>query len=472
MRANFLPSCPPSLGALTLPPFRFPVEQTALASGKILTWTKGFSATNAIGHDVVKLLQDALDRKHIHVLVSALVNDTVGTMLSASYQHGPAIVGAIFGTGTNGAYLEQVAKLTKLGDAFIADQQKRIGPYMVVNTEWGALDNGRAVLPITLFDAKLDRESINPCVSLGVPFPSDAYPREGRGEGGGAGAGKEGACERRRPSRTRVIGALICDHPVRPDTHPFSPPTKRHSLPNFSSRSDPSLSNPKSHKQAFEKLISGMYLGEILRNMLVHFIDCDLLFGGWSTPTLNKHYAVDTSFLSFVEAAIDTPEPSSSSTTTTPSSAAAAPSSSSSPSSSSAPAPSAAKGRLSAANQAVKDLIVRDLGVAAEGISEADLELVKWAVQAVGGRAAQMSACAIACIVEHTADDEGADPEAILDVGIDGSCVLVFSALLGLLSFSPTPGFSSSPLPSHLLFYLSSSPFLPLSCVCLSVTPD
>jgi hexokinase len=139
-----------------------------------------------------------------------------------------------------------------------------------------------------------------------------------------------------------------------------------------------------------------MYLGEILRNMLIHFIDCDLLFSGWSTKTLNTHYAIDTSFLSFVEAAIDTPSSSSSSST-----------------------------GLSAANQAVKDLIVRDLAVDEAGISEADIELVKWAVQAVGGRAAQMSACAIACIVEHTADDEGADPEAILDVGIDGSCVLL-----------------------------------------------
>lgn len=260
-------------------------------------------------------------------------------MLSASYQHGPAIVGAIFGTGTNGAYLEQVSKITKLGDDFIKNQRERIGPYMVVNTEWGALDNGRAVLPITLFDAKLDRESINPCVF--------------------------------RLLALSARGAEL-------------------TLPLFVRGS---------HKQAFEKLISGMYLGEILRNMLIHFIDCDLLFSGWSTKTLNTHYAIDTSFLSFVEAAIDTP-------------------SSSSPSSG-----------LSAADQAVKDLIVRDLGVDAAGISEADIQLVKWGVQAVGGRAAQMSACAIACIVEHTADDKDADPEAILDVGIDGSYVDLSSPL-------------------------------------------
>lgn len=51
------------------------MEQTALGAGKILTWTKGFSAKNAVGNDVVQLLQDAFNRKHMHVKCVALVND-------------------------------------------------------------------------------------------------------------------------------------------------------------------------------------------------------------------------------------------------------------------------------------------------------------------------------------------------------------------------------------------------------------
>jgi hexokinase len=62
----------------------FPVEQSAIDAGKVLTWTKGFNAKGAIGNDVVKLLQDALDRKHIHVRVSALVND-VSLLLFSLY---------------------------------------------------------------------------------------------------------------------------------------------------------------------------------------------------------------------------------------------------------------------------------------------------------------------------------------------------------------------------------------------------
>lgn len=40
----------------------------------------GFAAKNAIGHDVVKLLQDAFNRKHLHVKCVALVNDVGAQM--------------------------------------------------------------------------------------------------------------------------------------------------------------------------------------------------------------------------------------------------------------------------------------------------------------------------------------------------------------------------------------------------------
>jgi len=49
-----------------------------------------------------------------------------------------------------------------------------------------------------------------------------------------------------------------------------------------------------------------MYLGEIVRHVLLALVDASpkpLLFGGRSTPTLNKHYGVDTSFMSATEEA-------------------------------------------------------------------------------------------------------------------------------------------------------------------------
>lgn len=94
--------------------FSFPVHQTALDKGTLLTWTKGFEAKNAKGKDVVKLLQDALDRRGVKVTCSALVNDTVGTMLSRAYAQGTAAMGVIFGTGTNAAYLERAENIKTL----------------------------------------------------------------------------------------------------------------------------------------------------------------------------------------------------------------------------------------------------------------------------------------------------------------------------------------------------------------------
>ena len=45
--------------------------------------------------------------------------------------------GAIFGTGTNGAWVEDVHKITKLGNSPAA----ALGGQMIVNTEWGAFNN-------------------------------------------------------------------------------------------------------------------------------------------------------------------------------------------------------------------------------------------------------------------------------------------------------------------------------------------
>ena len=46
-------------------------------------------------------------------------------------------LGGIFGTGTNGAYVERVENIKKLGDS----PARQKGGYMVVNTEWGAFNN-------------------------------------------------------------------------------------------------------------------------------------------------------------------------------------------------------------------------------------------------------------------------------------------------------------------------------------------
>ena len=121
--------------------FSFPVEQTSIASGTLLRWTKGFSAEGVIGKDVVKLLNDALAREGIdNVKVTALVNDTVGTLVAKAYEEPDCDIGVILGTGTNACY----------SDNDTVDNT-------IINTEWGNFNK----LKTNSYDAALDAESEN-----------------------------------------------------------------------------------------------------------------------------------------------------------------------------------------------------------------------------------------------------------------------------------------------------------------------
>jgi hypothetical protein len=89
--------------------FSFPCVQKGLASANLEKWTKGFSCSGVVGQDVVKLLQEAIDRrKDIKVKILALVNDTVGTLMAAAYNDQNTRIGLILGTGSNACYVEDL----------------------------------------------------------------------------------------------------------------------------------------------------------------------------------------------------------------------------------------------------------------------------------------------------------------------------------------------------------------------------
>ena len=53
--------------------------QKSLDVGILQTWTKSFKASGCVGHDVVKMLNEALHRRgDINVDVVAIMNDTTG----------------------------------------------------------------------------------------------------------------------------------------------------------------------------------------------------------------------------------------------------------------------------------------------------------------------------------------------------------------------------------------------------------
>ena len=62
--------------------FSFACEQTALNRGKFLTPSKGWVLSDLIGEDVVEKLQKVIYRKQLKIKVTALINDTVGTLMA------------------------------------------------------------------------------------------------------------------------------------------------------------------------------------------------------------------------------------------------------------------------------------------------------------------------------------------------------------------------------------------------------
>ncbi|KAK2031072.1 hexokinase [Colletotrichum zoysiae] len=144
--------------------FSFTFDQHAIDKGTLLYWTKSFDIADAVGRDPCAMLQEALDEQRLPLLVTALANDTVGTLAARAYTspgRSSNVVGAIFGTGTNGAYMERISRIAKLHSAK-AFRDAGPGAVMALNTEWGGFDNKLEVLPTTKYDRELDRDSVNP----------------------------------------------------------------------------------------------------------------------------------------------------------------------------------------------------------------------------------------------------------------------------------------------------------------------
>lgn len=142
--------------------FSFPVNQTSINRGTLIRWTKGYDIKDAVGKDIVILIQAELDKRNLPVHIAALVNDTVGTLMSRAYTKpggGQTLIGAIFGTGTNGAYSERIKSIGKFDAAAHPEITEKI---MLINTEWGSFDNDLHVLPNTKYDIHLNTLTPNP----------------------------------------------------------------------------------------------------------------------------------------------------------------------------------------------------------------------------------------------------------------------------------------------------------------------
>ncbi|KAI3395412.1 hypothetical protein diail_1341 [Diaporthe ilicicola] len=194
--------------------FSYPATQNYIDEGILQRWTKGFDISGVEGKNVVPMFEKALAERGVPIKLSALINDTTGTLIASAYTDTKMKVGCIFGTGCNAAYMEDCGSIPKLAHMNLPPDAP-----MAINCEWGAFDNEHVVLPRTKYDIIVDKDS----------------PRPGQ--------------------------------------------------------------------QAFEKMIAGLYLGEIFRLIMVDLHDnhdCHI-FGGQDISKLRKAYSMDSSFLSTIE---------------------------------------------------------------------------------------------------------------------------------------------------------------------------
>ena len=205
--------------------FSFPVRQHGINSGTLIRWTKGFDIPLAVGKDVCALLQAEIDALRLPVKVAALVNDTVGTLLARSYtspDKSGALLGGILGTGTNGAYVEKLSKIKKL----VRQRRKR-----------RSISHGHKNLGMTRADGGVGANGVG-----GAAFDA----REARGD-----------------EYDTSTGIMIVN------TEWGSFDNGMRTLPNTSYDETLDLKSNNKGVQMFEKRISGMFLGEILRNALL-----------------------------------------------------------------------------------------------------------------------------------------------------------------------------------------------------------
>ncbi|NWI19170.1 HXK1 protein, partial [Crypturellus soui] len=190
--------------------FSFPCRQASIDKGTLVGWTKGFKATDCEGEDIVDMLREAIKRRNEFDLdIVALVNDTVGTMMTCGYEDPKCEIGLIAGTGSNVCYMEDMKNI----EIVEGNEGK-----MCINTEWGGFgDNGCIDSIRTEYDKEVDEGSLNP------------------------------------------------------------------------------------GKQRYEKMTSGMYLGEIVRQILIDLTRQGLLFRGQISESLRKRGIFETKFLSQIE---------------------------------------------------------------------------------------------------------------------------------------------------------------------------
>lgn len=111
----------------------------------------------------------------MNVKVTAILNDTVGTLVAHGYTNPACRIGLIFATGINAAYPEKIQNITKL-DQSVRDKYP-VDTEMLINTEIDIFGTD-AYLPLNKYDIELDLSHNQPKFQLYEKMLSGAYMGE------------------------------------------------------------------------------------------------------------------------------------------------------------------------------------------------------------------------------------------------------------------------------------------------------
>ncbi|EIM23040.1 hexokinase [Wallemia mellicola CBS 633.66] len=193
--------------------FSYPTLQDRIDQGVLVRWTKGFGNKGVEGKDVTEIFNRSLKKYECPLSVTAIINDTTGTMIASRYTHPNTRIGLILGTGCNAAFMDRMSNITKLNINGCPGDEK-----MAINCEYGAFDSfEHKHLPRTKYDEVID------------------------------------------------------------------------------------LTSNKPHEQAYEKMIAGLYLGEVFRLIICEMVDEGVIFLGQETYKIEQPFIFQTAFLSLME---------------------------------------------------------------------------------------------------------------------------------------------------------------------------
>ncbi|KAI7877369.1 actin-like ATPase domain-containing protein [Lichtheimia hyalospora FSU 10163] len=150
----------------------FPVDQTGVDRGTMLRMGKGFTLQGIEGKDLADMFHQAFERKSLNVRVSAILNDTVGTLVAHAYANPKARTGLIFATGINAAYPEKMELIEKLDPEMRASYPANTE--MLINTEIDIFGSDE-YLPLSKYDRILDASHNQPGFQKYEKMLSGAY---------------------------------------------------------------------------------------------------------------------------------------------------------------------------------------------------------------------------------------------------------------------------------------------------------